>query len=79
MSNTTQRPTASASKRAQAVPKRALSGDEVKTLMRERGTTLKAWAEKHGYPYEAVSRVVRGVSRCNYGMGYRIAIALGMK
>lgn len=56
-----------------------LSGDEVKTRLRERGETLKSWATKHGYPYQTVSDVVRGKSRCNYGMGHRIAIALGMK
>lgn len=56
-----------------------LSGDEVKTRLRERGETLKSWAMKNGYPYQAVSDVVRGKSRASYGMGHRIAIALGMK
>jgi gp16 family phage-associated protein len=59
--------------------KSVLSGDEVKTRLRERGETLKSWASKNGYPYQTVSDVVRGKSRCNYGMGHRIAIALGMK
>lgn len=56
-----------------------LSGDEVKTRLRERGLTLKAWAKQHSYPYETVSCVVRGINRGNYGMGHRIAVALGMK
>ena len=59
--------------------KSVLSGDEVKTRLRERGETLKSWAQKNGYPYQTVSDVVRGKSRCSYGLGHRIAIALGMK
>lgn len=59
--------------------KSVLSGDEVKTRLREKGETLKSWAAKNGYPYQAVSDVVRGKSRASYGMGHRIAIALGMK
>lgn len=59
--------------------KSVLSGDEVKTRLRERGETLKSWAKKNGYPYQAVSDVVRGKNRANYGAGHRIAIALGMK
>lgn len=59
--------------------KGTLSGAEVKTRLRERGQTLRSWSELHGYPYQAVSDVVRGKSRARYGMGYRIAIALGMK
>lgn len=62
-----------------AEKKNVLSGDEVKTRLRERGETLKSWAKKHGYPYLTVSDVVRGKSKASYGMGHRIAIALGMK
>lgn len=58
---------------------RPLSGEEVKTRLREQGTTLKDWAKKHGYPYETVSHVVRGINRGTFGLGYRIAVALGMK
>lgn len=56
-----------------------LTPEQVKTRLREQGTTLKDWAKKHGYPYQTVSHVVRGINRGSYGMGYRIAVALGMK
>lgn len=57
-----------------------VSGDEVKTRLRERdGLTLKAWAKNHGYPYDTVSCVVRGINKATYGLGHRIAIELGMK
>jgi gp16 family phage-associated protein len=56
-----------------------LSGDEVKTRLKERGLTLKEWAAQHGYPYDTVSAVVRGVNRGTFGMGHRIATALGLK
>lgn len=57
----------------------ALSADEVKTRLKERGLTLKQWAEQRGYPYDTVSCVVRGINRATYGMGHRIAIELGLK
>lgn len=60
-------------------PARLLSGDEVKTRLRERGMTLKSWALANKYPYATVSHVVRGVNRGSFGMGHRIAVALGMK
>lgn len=67
-------------KRATARSERVvLSGEEVKTRLRERGTTLKAWAAENGYPYATVSHVVRGINRASFGIGHRIAIALGMK
>ena len=57
----------------------SLSAAEVKTRLRERGLTLKQWAEKRGYPYDTVSCVVRGINRGTYGMGHRIAVELGLK
>lgn len=60
---------------AQAV----LTPEQVKTRLREQGTTLKDWAKKNGYPYQTVSHVVRGINRGTFGLGYRIAVALGMK
>ncbi len=61
------------------VPVKALSPEEVKTRLREQGTSLKEWARKHGYSYDTVSCVVRGINRGSYGLGHRIAVALGMK
>lgn len=58
---------------------RELTAAEVKTQLRERGETLKSWAEKKGYPYDTVSQVVRGVNRATFGMGHRIAVELGLK
>ena len=56
-----------------------LTAEEAKTRLHERGTTLKAWAQANGYPYGTVSQVVRGINRGTFGMGHRIAVALGMK
>lgn len=61
------------------MPSGVLTGEEVKTRLKERGETLKSWSAKHGYPYATVSHVVRGINRGTFGIGYRIAIALGMK
>ncbi|MEJ2802890.1 hypothetical protein WAE61_13475 [Comamonadaceae bacterium PP-2] len=58
---------------------RPLSGSEAKALLRQRGLTLKQWAASNGYAYDTVSAVVRGVQRANYGVGYRIALQLGLR
>lgn len=58
---------------------RPLSPEEVKTQLRERGVTLKEWAEANGYAYDTVSCVVRGIHRATYGVGHRIALQLGLK
>lgn len=41
--------------------------------------TLTKWAKENGYTFIQVSNVVRGVNRCNYGVGHEIAVKLGMK
>lgn len=70
---------------AQTSPRRTkvagslLTGDQVKIKLHQQGDTLKAWAKRHGYPYGAVSNVVRGVNLGTYGLGHSIAVALGMK
>ena len=58
---------------------RPLTSGEVKTKLRERGVTLKQWAEGNGYAYDTVSCVVRGVHRATYGVGHTIAVQLGMR
>ena len=58
---------------------RPLTSEEVKTRLREQGTTLKDWAAKRGYPYGTVSQVVRGINRATFGIGHRIATELGLK
>lgn len=68
-----------ANSRAASRAAAALSASEVKTRLREQGYTLKSWAESHRFPYDTVSCVVRGINRGTYGMGHRIAVALGMK
>lgn len=55
-----------------------LTGAQVKRAMWAKGTTLKAWAEQHGYAYSLVSNVVRGQNKLTYGQGREIAIKLGM-
>lgn len=62
-----------------AQTKRCLSAEEVKTRLHEQGTTLKEWSRRHGFCYDTVSTVVRGINRATYGQGHRIAVALGMK
>lgn len=54
--------------------------DQVKHwLWTEKETTLKAWAKLNGYSYHNVSAVMSGRNRATFGMGYEIAVKLGMK
>ena len=55
------------------------TGEQVKQELWSKGSSLKKWAEQNGYPYRTVSDVVRGINRANFGMGYAIAIKLGLK
>jgi gp16 family phage-associated protein len=52
--------------------------NKIKHRLRQEGFTLKAWAEAHNFTYRAVSDVLRGQRRGNYGEGRDIYIALGL-
>lgn len=54
-------------------------GQRAKHDIHMRGSTLKRWAEEKGFPYRTVSDVVRGVNKATYGVGYEVAVALGLK
>lgn len=56
-----------------------MTGSEVKHKLWSEGKTLKIWAQENGYKYRTVSAVVCGQSRATYGLGYEIAVKLGMK
>lgn len=44
-----------------------------------RGETVKAWAERKGYPLSTVRAVLGGYIKGNYGIGHQIAVDLGLK
>lgn len=52
--------------------------NDIKHRLHQQGTTLKAWAAQRGFKYRAVSEVLRGVRRGNYGVGREIYFALGL-
>lgn len=47
--------------------------------LRSRGTTVAQWSRDHGFSPVAVSHVLNGQSKAMYGIGFQIAIALGIK
>lgn len=51
----------------------------VKQEFRNRGKTFTAWANENGYPPNAVSRVLNGFDKANYGRAHEIAVKLGLK
>ena len=58
---------------------KAKTREDVRREFRERGVTIRAWAEAHGWPYHAVTDVLYGRVRGNFGRGHEIAVALGLK
>jgi len=59
--------------------KAALSSDQVRQRLRQRGETITSWAKRHGYPRKAVYRVMSGADKAWYGRAHEIAVALGLK
>ncbi len=53
--------------------------EAVREEFRERGQTIRSWAEAHGWPYHAVTDVLYGRSKGNFGRAHAIAVALGIK
>lgn len=52
---------------------------EVRKLFADSGQTVTLWAERHGYPRDAVYSVLSGRSRCLRGTVHQIAVDLGLK
>jgi len=59
--------------------KTALTPDQVRQGLRQRGETLSAWAKARGYDREAVYRVLNGKDKAYYGRAHQIAVDLGLK
>lgn len=53
--------------------------DQVRAEFRARGETFTAWAERHGYRRDDVSRVMAGINKATRGTGHEIAVKLGLK
>lgn len=62
-----------------STPVGALSPEQAKARVYEKGMTLKEFARRHQLSYRTVSEVVRGVNKGLFGEGHRAAVALGMK
>lgn len=59
--------------------KTALTPDQVRQQLRQRGKTLSQWAAERGYDRKAVYRVMSGTDKAYYGNAHNIAVALGLK
>jgi len=59
--------------------KTALTPDQVRQRLRQRGKTLTQWAAEHSFDRKAVYRVINGADKAYYGRAHEIAVALGLK
>ena len=55
------------------------SGDEARADLELQGVSIAEWARSHGFTYSAVRQVLAGRCAARYGVGHKIAVALGMK
>ena len=55
------------------------SPDEARAELEKQGVSIYEWSQLHGFTYSAVRRVLSGGHRCRFGVGHKIAVALGMK
>ncbi|MCC4259209.1 DNA-binding protein [Pseudomonas aestusnigri] len=58
---------------------KVLTPEQVKQRFKQRGITVKTWAEENGFRTNAVYRVLNGIDKAYYGKGHKIAVALGLK
>ena len=56
-----------------------LTADQVKAKLKAQGITVKQWADANDFDYETTCKVLQGVRKGNYGVGHKIAVALGLK
>lgn len=57
----------------------AKTSEQVKAEWRKHGITMVHWAHENGFSVSAVSAVLRGQHKGNYGKSHQIMVALGMK
>lgn len=55
------------------------SREQVKADLVRTGTTIRGWAEKHGFTVSTVRHVMSGKSLNQYGDSHKVAVLLGMK
>lgn len=56
-----------------------MTPQKFKETLRQQGITITQWAESHGFPREAVYRVLNGVDKATFGRAHNIAVAAGIK
>lgn len=59
--------------------RKPLTPDQVRQRFRQRGETFTAWSQRHGFDRRAVTRVLTGTDKGDYGRAHEIAVALGLK
>ncbi|HCL4240814.1 DNA-binding protein [Pseudomonas sp. B111] len=62
-----------------ATQQKPKTAEQVKAQFKAKGLTVTQWAKDHGFPPTAVSQVLNGFSKGNYGQSHDIAVALGIK
>ncbi len=56
-----------------------LTPNQARARIRLKGITLTQWAKDHGFPRDAVYRVLGGQFKAHFGRAHDIAVALRMK
>lgn len=56
-----------------------MTPEDVKRRFEQAGETICSWAEKHGFPKDAVYAILNGRIQGKRGQAHAIAVALGLK
>ena len=56
-----------------------MTAAEIRARFEAEGKPISAWADEHGFPRDAVYRVLGGFTPCKRGRMHEIAVALGLK
>ena len=56
-----------------------MTPEQVKAKFKNKGKTIKEWAESHGYTAHEVYLVLNGQNKARWGKGHEIAVKLGLK
>jgi gp16 family phage-associated protein len=58
---------------------RLRTANQAKSYLKRNGMTVPMFCKQYGFKAKTVYRVLNGESKCLFGDGYKIAVALGMK
>lgn len=61
------------------MPTQSKTADQIREDLSKSGFTIKGWSEVNGFKTRTVEAILRGERKGYFGIGHKIAVALGLK